>query len=327
MARYKRQEFINDKTVISAEHFEHIETGILNCSGNTVIPSYWESYMKEKISEINEMNEKNGQDADVFIYLTDTHFPNNSGNCISLIKYITENTSVNKVIIAGDLIEGNQGNSVDMDLLRSIKKELRGLQIFPVRGNHDAHTSKITDSQWWDVFTRNLDYCVRSGMYYYYDNVVNRIRYIFADSVWGYGEYSDDYTSQEQLEWIKLRILELESDWTVIVIKHHLWDWNALGTLNAEGVLIKGVIDEVYDSAKCSIAGVYAGHSHADYCITSDKGYILVTTIGDNNQVSGWQNGTIKEHAFDVVSFNPITKTIKTIRIGNRGANRTFNYI
>lgn len=328
--RYTRKTLVDNETPLNKELFSHMQDGIAMANGDTPIPDYWQEHMNAKVAEINALNEELGSKADTFVFLPDTHFPNNSGNSTALVRYILENTSVKKVFLGGDIIEGNQGNAVDMELLRSLRNEYSGIQIFPVRGNHDAHTSDITDNQFWDTFHGNcMPYCkMTDKMYYYYDNEVQKIRYIFADSVWGYGKYAGTayQTSEEQVKWIQDRITELAADWTALVVKHHVWDWNTLGTLNVEGTIIKNALDAIYDTAACKIAGVYAGHAHNDHLMTTDKGYIIVTTKGDNIQISGWKSGGLKEQCFDVVSFNPTTKTFKTIRIGTNGVNREFSY-
>lgn len=294
------------------------------------IPEYWKSHIDSKICEINKLNESQGGEADSFIFITDTHYPNNKGNALDLIRYIMARTSVDKVFIGGDLIEGTQGNAADVELLRSISKEWDGMKVFPVRGNHDAHKSDITDDQWYDAITRRLgNYCnISDKLYYHYDNTAQKIRYIFADSVWGYDKYaSSDYLiSDEQLEWIKDRILELPSDWTVLITKHHLWSIGNNGILNSEGKKFIDHLNTYYSEAKCTIAGVFAGHSHGDYHVDAPQGYIMTTTIGDNKTVSGWKDNSTKEHAFDVVSINPKTGVIRTIRIGDRGTDREFKY-
>lgn len=327
---YEKRTFEDGVTRLNKDLFDHLQDGIFDANNPIQIPDYWQAHMDTKIAEINALNESLGSSADTFVFLPDTHFPNNSGHSTALVRYILANTSVKKVFLGGDIIEGNQGNAVDMELLRSLRKEYSGIQIFPVRGNHDAHTSDITDNQFWDAFHGNCEsYCeMTDKMYYYHDNKAMKIRYIFADSVWGYGKYAaaSYLTSDEQVKWIQDRITELDADWTALVVKHHVWDFNKLGELNQEGVIIKNCLDAIYDTAACKIAGVYAGHAHFDHMITTDKGYIIVTTKGDNNQISGWQNGGLKEQCFDVVSFNPNTGTFKTIRIGANGTNREFSY-
>ena len=300
-------------------------------SGKEVeIPKYWKSHIDSKIQKINALNESQSGEADNFIFITDTHYPNNSGNSLDLIKYIMSRTSIDKVFVGGDLIEGTQGNATDVDLLRSISREWDGMKVFPVRGNHDAHKSDITDNQWYDAITRRLgNYCsISDKLYYHYDNTAQKIRYIFADSVWGYDKYagSDYLISDEQLDWIKERILELPYDWTVLITKHHLWSIGNNGILNSEGKKFIDHLNSYYKEAKCSIAGVFAGHSHGDYHVDATQGYVMTTTIGDNKSVSGWKGGTTKEHAFDVVSINPKSGVIKTIRIGDRGTDREFKY-
>ena len=50
-------------------------------SGKEVeIPEYWKSHIDSKIQKINALNESQGGEADNFIFITDTHYPNNSRN-------------------------------------------------------------------------------------------------------------------------------------------------------------------------------------------------------------------------------------------------------
>lgn len=44
--------------------------------------------------------------------------------------------------------------------------------------------------------------------------------------------------------------------------------------------------------------------SHFDHVVATEKGYVMVTSKGDCDQISGWESGGLKEQAFDVVSFN-----------------------
>lgn len=341
---YTKQGFVDfDKNnPLTASQLIKMEEGIIEAqeqasnngtsSGAVSVPSTWKTYMDEKVAEINSTAEGLGSKADCFIFITDMHYPSHTkDHAPELIKYIVENTPVKKVFIGGDTINGAQTNEKDIALLRSLRKRFRGLQIFPVRGNHEYWESAVTAEQFWSTMTSECEtYCKCSAgkMYYYYDDTTRNIRYIFADSV--NGSYSSATTSEEQQNWIKERIKELDNSWTALIVRHHLWEWNTPGTLNTEGTLIKSLLDSVYDEANCTIAGVYAGHSHKDCTVQADKGYLMVTTVSDSYMIraSASATGTM-EQAFDVVFFNPSERQLKTIRIGNVNGtdqNRTLTY-
>ena len=324
---YSRQNF-KDGMPLTASHLIKMEDGILSATGGSVIPDAWKTYMEEKVNEINLAAEELGNKADSFIFITDMHFPSHTkGNAPKLIRYIIENTSIRKVFIGGDTINGAQTHEKDVALLRSLRSQFAGLQIFPVRGNHEYWESKVTAEEFWSILMSGCeDYCnCNAGkMYYSYDDNTRKIRYIFVDSV--NGSYSSETISEEQQNWIKERIKELDSSWTALLVQHHLWEWNTPGTLNTVGTLIKNLLDSIYDEANCAIAGVYAGHSHKDVLVQAEKGYMLVTTSSDSYMIRSSASCTgTNEQTFDVVFFNPSTRQIKTIRIG-QGENREFTY-
>lgn len=301
----------------------------------SIVPSHWKEYMDTKIAEINAMSESYGSEADCFIFITDQHMPTGSGNDALLMNYIIENTSVKKIIFGGDIV---QGGSTDNKLFREYQQNIsKEAFVFPMRGNHDTWGNGDAKN-FWDIWCRPIeDKCTLStDLWYYYDDTVRKIRYIVTDSTYASADGTNNLTSDEQISWMQERITELDSEWTVLVFHHGVWTASKEATMpiNNDGQKMIDSIDAIYDTAKCSIAGLYVGHCHRDYDTTTDKGYLLVGTTLDCSSYgqSSYDinyptrtKGTTTEHAFDVVFFIPSENTIKTIRIG-AGANREFTY-
>lgn len=307
-------------------------------SDSTVsVPSHWKTYMETKVSEINALTESYGSLSDCFIFITDQHLSTGAGNEVSLINYIIKNTSINRVVFGGDIVQGANNDNKTFREYKS--KFLSDTIILPMRGNHDVWGNG-NEKNFWDIWCRpleNVKNCeLTDKLWYYFDDKVRKIRYIVTDSTYASADGTNNLTSDEQIEWMKSKINELEEGWTVLVFHHGVWTASKTATMpiNNDGQKMIDSIDSIYDTCKCNIAGLYVGHCHRDYNTTTDKGYLLVGTTLDccnSGQASYDINyptrtkGTTNEQAFDVVFFIPSEKKIKTIRIG-AGANREFTY-
>lgn len=298
------------------------------------LPSYWKTYLDEKIAEINAKGESLGGDADSFIFITDQHLDGTTDYSAQIINYITKNTSIKKVIFGGDTLADNVAGN---ELLREYRESFSNdLSVFGMRGNHDPKAN-TTEKSFYDIMIRPLidKADVSNELYYCYDNNAQKIRYIITDSV---ASKSNDLTSDKQLKWMQDKILELESDWTTIIFHHGIWEGTTANTQtlqrSVDGQRLIDAIDAVYDVANCTIAGVYSGHTHRDYYELSSKGYALISTSTDcENEAHSKADinspirtpGTTTEQTFDVVFINTTTHKFETIRIG-AGANKTLEY-
>ncbi len=297
------------------------------------LPSYWKSYLDEKIVEINAKAESYGPSADSFIFITDQHLDGSVDHSAAVINYIAKNTSIRKVVFGGDTLSGSAN---DRNLLREYVESFDDeLLVLGMRGNHDAD-GDLTENAFYDIIVRPLIDKVEAfdDLYYCYDNNAQKVRYIITDSVASKSNY---LTSDEQLNWMKEKILELESDWTTIIFHHGIWEGSQTATAlekTIDGQRLIDAVDSVYDQAKCNIAGIISGHNHRDYYGHSSKGYALISTTTDsaNYNLSRYDlaiptrtEGTTTEQSFDVVFINPKNNKMETIRIG-AGENRTFEY-
>lgn len=331
---YEKRNFVDGTTKLDKALFDHLQNGIAEANGEIIVPSHWSSYMVQKVEEINTLNEANGADCDTFIFLTDTHWPShNNGESLALVKYIMGNTSIDKLFFGGDTIHP-ESEAIGLATARELRKALRGIKYCMVRGNHDSDYNAL--SQFYDPLYRlQGDYCaMTTSPDYYYDIEAQKIRYIFMDTI--YGHEAKPVTTEAQIQWMKDLILELEDGWTVMVFRHSIWnpEYNsAAQSINIDAQLIIDALDEIYDTAKCRIAGIWAGHSHRDGYEKSAKGYALITTTCDNCDYSSGYDlenptrtaGTTEAQAFDVVNINTRLGVINAIRIG-AGKNRVMTY-
>ncbi|MBQ9786112.1 MAG: Ig-like domain-containing protein [Clostridia bacterium] len=312
-----------------------ISTGESSSTDEESIPSYWKTYLDAKIAEINAKTEAYGASADAFIFITDQHLQGSLDYSASLINYITKNTSIKKVVMGGDIV---QGSSSDNALLREYMELFSDeTLVMSIRGNHDVW-GNATENSFYDIMLRPIIDKVDmfDELYYSYDNEAQKIRYIFTDSTYASSDGTSNLTSDEQIAWMKSKILELDSDWTTLIFHHGIWTAGTGETIeiNNDGQLMIDAIDSIYDEARCTIAGIYSGHAHRDYLGYSEKGYALVSTTLDCSS-SGQSrydvtnptrtSGTTTEQTFDVVFLNPAANSFETIRIG-AGDDRSFNY-
>ena len=298
------------------------------------VPPYWRTYLDAKIAEINAKAESYGSSADSFIFITDQHLEDSTDYSAQIINYICKNTSIKKVIFGGDtLADGVEGNM----LLREYKELFNDdLMVMGMRGNHDP-IGNTTENSFYDIMIRPLidKANVTDELYYTYDNQAQKIRYIITDSVASKSNY---LTSDKQIAWMKEQILELDEDWTTIIFHHGIWEGTSSETTtlqkSIDGQRIIDAIDSIYDEAKCTIAGIYSGHTHRDYYELSSKGYALVSTATDSSNYDYSKadttnptrtDGTTNEQTFDIVFVNPTTSKFETIRIG-AGTDRTLAY-
>lgn len=302
----------------------------------TEIPAYWQDHMDSKVAEINAYSRKHGGLLDAFVFITDMHAPTYSnGNELPLINYVLDNTSLRKVYFGGDILQG-VNKSADLLWLHNFRSGLtKKAQLYPMRGNHD-NWANITAQEYWDVLMRGIEYAECSEqMYYYRDDTVQKIRYIFTDSTYSAEGPVYDTTDDVQIAWMQDRILELDETWTVLVLHHGIWTASKSSTVavNADGQVMIDAIDAIYDQSLATIAGILVGHCHRDNAVQQPKGYWLISVSCDANGAQAAfdvknpsrAKGTVTEHVFDVVTIVPSTQTIKTFRVG-AGSNREFVY-
>ena len=310
---------INGQSIVGDGNIEIVGGG--ESETTETLPDYWATYLESKISEINTITKNGGWDIEPLIFLTDTHIPNNHGKSSMVINELCKRTSLRKVFTGGDMIAS--AGSVDKMISQwetFANSFDSNVQLHPMRGNHDTDYSTPANGIWDVAYRKISDYCVVNGMDYYRDDNATKMRYIIIDSTYSEGGPNYNPPTSEQLNWMKNRILELGYGWNVMIVTHSIWIGS--GSIGTAGQAIINAIDEVYDSAKCTIIGIMCGHCHSDRSTTFSKGYIAFSSSYD---YKGGTAGTTNEQSFDTVFIDFANSKVKTIKIG-RGSNREFSF-
>lgn len=302
------------------------------------LPSYWETYLQTKNGLINSAMDAVGGNGDAFVFYTDPHWGSkNQKHTPKIIQNMLENTALRSVYCGGDVIDGGSGG------FSEYCKAFRGITVFTARGNHDQNpiatdpTDIVPDSEYYNRILKPIEYLVNTEgrLYFYRDNVSEKIRYIFMDS----GSNRADTLDTTQLTWMQNALTKLDSDWSALVIQHIVFtgaEASSTAPLKFAGQGTKTInaINAVWEQMQCTFIGLVCGHIHRDYATTdSTYGYPIIATSCDvggtgrtqYDPVNGATPGTTDEHILDVFVIDKENKTINTIRIG-AGQNRTFAY-
>lgn len=220
-----------------------------NIKGYDSIPSYYfvDNYIDNKISDINNTIANSSTSFDMFTFYTDIHLGANV-NCKTpmLLKYLYDNTPINKAFFGGDIIDAYGGAS---HLFDNIKEYLKlfakgniGLDCFNIRGNHDFTIKDSQDASTGDTLSKIKTHNILQlsnewlgnaiyndndeiGNYFYVDNPTKHIRYIAIDTTdevqegqaWG-TLVSIDKT---QYEWIVEKAIKpIKNGWNIILLSH-----------------------------------------------------------------------------------------------------------
>ena len=307
------------------------------CENDDPLPIYWRDYLNAKMEDVKQLVETSDE---AFIFVTDVHTPSNQMHSPDIIRYIRSKINIPYVIVGGDY--GNRADTRRL-YINQIDKwmEQTDGDWLMIRGNHDNNqqgTGEVTANDFYVRAVKPLKNEVvakaSAENVFFVDDKNAKFRFIFLDTVW---EGTADISGQ--VSWMKDRINELESDWSVIVFSHMCFapayissGVTELSITNLGGQILAG-INEVYDTCAADIIGYIVGHVHRDYSRISQKGYPLISTTCDAQQSASWDinypdsiTGTITEQAFDIFGINKTNRTITALRIGRGAESRTFQY-
>lgn len=292
----------------------------------------WKNYLDSKIGTIWDKADSSAF-GDSFFFITDYHIETNAGNSHKLIKYIVDNTPIKWGVFGGDILNGSETKAESEVKVREWYRRFNGLEMYSIRGNHDynildggSEATKFSESQMYNLIVKRTESTIvtgETGMYYYRDNVNQKIRYIFADTMHG-----DVVISNTQLNWIYNRIVELSEEWTVVVFSHYLLKdeggtWIELGN----GAFVGKKVRKAKQDARATVACIIGGHTHYDGSLVVDGLLEIVTTCDtiSNKVIHPMAVGTTSEHAFDIFSIDTANRKIYATRIGV-GSDRQWDY-
>ena len=322
---------------------EDLQDDVIEIQGNLehTVPDYWETMLTTKEASINDINNEIGANGVTFLYFTDYHQNTNNGKSLNLMLHVLDHTSVSEVVYGGDTTDGGLLPDVPSAeaMMRRMANYWKPLKMLPVRGNHDCEpsagqaTNQISDSAYYDMYVRPVEHRVETTgkAYYHMDNEGQKVRYIIMDS----GSSINLALDATQIAWLKSRLTELESGWTVVIFQHIMYEGvgTQSQTIKTQGTALLTAIDDVYANLDCTIAAIITGHSHADAIIPTNFPVPVIVTTCDSGGANAEYDpvnptrtaGTTLEQAFDVFSIDTLNKNIKITRIG-AGSDRETTY-
>lgn len=300
--------------------------------GSVGIPEHWQSYMEDKIQTIQQADIIH-HTGDSFVFTTDNHWEKNTGNSGALARYITQNSSVKKIICGGDLITYHADKQIALDVINAMMRAYG--DPFVACGNHDdngesteAGTEELLPIlQRYGAITRRFNEKIHpfrtGGNTYTYYTIINdadMFAYLVMDAT--------DYNySQTQLNWLTDQLTALYQTYNIVIITHMHSASDGTVLTNTGGVL-ETLLDGLDSAIVDKIIAIFAGHIHRDRVYRTSTGIPIIITKCDT-----WQQehdddmvpGTTTEQAFDVVHIDLDSSTIYLTRIGS-GQDRTVPF-
>lgn len=317
------------------------------------IPTYYENYIDSKIATIRS-HESNFATGDSFIFVTDQHYPRNTGNAPALIQKIMRETGVRFVVSGGDVNNNSDGVNVMKAVVHDYINRIK--TVFPmlnVVGNHEWYTNVIDTSK---ARPTEGDLYATMQMYaedkyvsigplnsFVVDNEVKRIRYILVSCDF------DTNTTSDQIAWFLTELSKVPNGYTLIVIGHafmsdsmvsirgsHTDFCNGIDALKTKSTYTYNGVAYDYTDKDVTIPCILTGHTHIDGNLLTSEGIRIICTTTDSAELnyelvegiptlSARASGTTNEQAFDVIQFDFSNRKIYCTRIGY-GSDREFSY-
>lgn len=298
----------------------------------TNIPSYFDSQLSAKISEINENAASVGRNGFTMAFVTDPHIGYNSGNTPAIMKKLNEDTRLKYVFNGGDIIDVEQTKTLALDKMAEYVGKFSFLNhpMFMVIGNHDYNTEtsaavegeNVIISEFYGAAMRQMDNVTYFDDYYdyYFTDKDSNTTVVCLQTGVNNGSY---HVNQNDA---LAEILPTLGDNVIII--GHLFARTVNGTpeTNANlNTLING--NSLHPGlstmkGKEKVKCILSGHLHTDYT-TIVSGFRFIATTTDSYKPNTAYAGTTDELAFDVMTFDFSNDIVKCVRIG-RGSNRTL---
>ena len=322
------------------------------------LPTYYDNYLPTKLSQIRNYIASAGNDGVSFVFISDVHYDaaevNNMRISPLLIKAVSEETPVKRMICGGDLI--TSANSKD-DALKLIQETITDyrtkteMDTLWTVGNHEFNnpdanpelsSKQLTIGEVYPFITQgNYEIITLSNSTgaYYADDHKNKIRYLFTACNY------DSSVNTDSIEWLIEQLPSTPTDYDIILISHLGIYYNS--TLES----YTGAVDDfkpmlqalqaykwhttftydgtTYDfsSKTGTVLGAFLGHYHVDgQNVWYNIPCCMITTdsLNENPHSSLTRTaGTISEQAFDVVTVDRSNGSIYCTRIG-AGNDRQF---
>lgn len=306
------------------------------------LPYYYDSYYIEKRDSIRAKLKDIGFYGDAFAFVTDTHWNRNSKWSPNIIHKLLRDTMLNKVFHGGDIVPayGTEAEMYEYAYGDATAFNKLGDKLHRILGNHDLHITDngtyyaLSSSEVYGVLLANQNISsTQNGTlkgYYYIDNDIQHIRYIFVNT---FEENASYYMSVEQQEWVKSKLKEVNNGWNVVVIGHcpilETQD-SASSTLSNFKSLLEIFANHTtsdFENGTSKLVAYICGHMHEDmYSKVNGVNHIVCTSDACySDDGYGRQINTTSEQAIDIFFIDTQNGTLSTIRFGG-GNDREFTY-
>lgn len=319
-----------------------------NTSTDSSIPSYWKSELETKADTIQQVMETVGRNKSAFYWYTDVHWQTNAKKSPILLKYLTDNTQINKINCGGDVInDPSPYNHENTKYIHDWRKQIANLpNHHTVLGNHDlnhwstdvhkmAYANILAHQETNDMVVSDVDGC------YYIDCPSEKTRYLYLCFL---NKNQTDMMTQGQF--IVDSIKSVKEGWHIVVINHRWFQYASsstptTGSIPAYEKEILDIFDKYnarttrtgsnyfyaqdFTDSKGKVEFCIGGHIHADYDFTTDGGIPVIITTSDTNQqrhdgdVDSGVIGTITEQAVYGIIADYEGGKINVIGIGRGG--------
>lgn len=320
--------------------YDGSEAKTVDVSTGESIPSYWLTHLKTKADKIHEVMEAAGRNKSAFLFYTDAHWDYGAKKAPMLLKYLYNNTPINKTIFGGDIVNSESTDRDGMEYLWEWRKQVRELpNHHSVVGNHDDGntTNNLFSTDYIYSFLlaaeENPNIVQGGEMYYYIDEPCEKTRYLYLDTA-----YIGINNNSSQTAFIKEALKTAPDNWHIVAISH-IWYEPDYDQYNVKPIPIKGYgvgVEELvnlfdnynarqgeFSSCTAKVEFCIGGHCHRDYTgrTTGGMPIILCETDSHHNR-SGLTDtvGTTTESSVNAIIANYSTEKINVIRIG-RGEN------
>ena len=318
--------------------YDGSEAKTIDVSTGESIPSYWLTHLQTKADKIREVMEAAGRNKSAFLFYTDVHWTSGEKKAPMLLKYLYNNTPINKTIFGGDIVDSESTDRDVMKYLWEWRKQVRELpNHHSVVGNHDDGntTNNLFSTDYIYSFLlaaeENPNIVQGGDMYYYIDEPCEKTRYLYLDTAY-------IGINNSQTTFIKEALKTAPDNWHIVAISH-IWYAPDYDQYTVRPIPIKGYgagvesIVDLFDnynarqgefsSCTAKVEFCIGGHCHRDYVGRTTGGIpiILCETDSHHNR-SGLTDtvGTTTESSVNAIIANYSTEKINAIRIG-RGEN------
>lgn len=330
-----------DRAVKAANRAENAAGGgTTGGTTETVIPSYWQSHLETRAEDIRAAMAAAGWNKSAFFFYSDAHWDNNNQMSPVLLKWLYQNTPINKTNFGGDVVNAEEDLASTMDYLWEWRSAIRDLpNHHSVPGNHDDGNNPYNRWTAEDVYTFLLapeesnDMMRGEGLYYYIDVNAEKTRYLYLDSATAFGSIA---WNDAQKTWLKEALLSVPDGYHIVVIAH-IWadpDYSVTpptaGVLGENARYMLEVFDQYnaregdFESCGGRVEFCVGGHNHQDSDYSSTDGIPVILVETDSKHVrSGLEctKGTITENSVNAIVADYTNGIVNVIRIG-RGSSR-----